>query len=84
MGAGNLKSLILSGLCLYELYAFGKRGARVYAAATDRKTARRVFDTPSTMAMQSDYLGEHLLIGKEAITEPSSSATMSAGVAKMV
>jgi phage terminase large subunit-like protein len=70
MGAGNLKSLILSGLCLYELYAFGERGARVYAAATDRKTARRVFDTASTMAMQSDYLRDHLLIGKEAIADP--------------
>jgi len=69
MGAGNLKSLILSGLCLYELYAFGERGARVYAAATDRKTARRVFDTASSMATQSDYLRDHLLVGKEAIAD---------------
>lgn len=70
MGAGSLKSLILSGLCLYELHAFGERGARVYAAATDRKTARRVFDTSSSMAMQSDYLRSHLLIGKESIADP--------------
>jgi phage terminase large subunit-like protein len=72
MGAGNLKSLVLSALCLYELCAFGEMGARVYAAATDRKTSRRVFDTASTMAMQSDYLREHLLIGKEAIAHPLS------------
>lgn len=71
MAAGSLKSLILSGLCLYELHAFGEPGARVYAAATDRKTARRVFDTASTMASQSDYLRDHLLIGKEAIADPA-------------
>jgi phage terminase large subunit-like protein len=70
MGAGSLKSLILSGLCLYELHAFGERGARVYAAATDRKTARRVFDTSSSMGTQSDYLRDHLLIGKESIADP--------------
>lgn len=69
MGAGNLKSLILSGLCLYELHAFGERGARVYAAATDRKTAHRVFDTSKSMATQSEYLREHLSIGKEAIAD---------------
>src|SRR5665213_1692573 len=69
MGAGSLKSLILSGLCLYELHAFGERGARVYAAGTDRKTARRIFDTSSTMATQSDYLRDHLLIGKESIAD---------------
>ena len=71
MGAGNLKSLILSALCLYELYAFGERGARVYAAATDRETARRIFDTASTMATQSDWLRDYLLIGKEAIADPA-------------
>jgi phage terminase large subunit-like protein len=69
MGAGNLKSLILSGLCLYELHAFGERGAQVYAAATDRKTARRVFDTASTMAKESEYLRSQLLIGKENIAD---------------
>jgi phage terminase large subunit-like protein len=75
MGAGNLKSLILSGLCLYELHAFGQLGAQVYAAATDRKTARRVFDTASTMAQQSDYLRDNLLIAKEAIADPATSST---------
>jgi phage terminase large subunit-like protein len=74
MGAGNLKSLILSCLCLYELFAFGEKGAEVYAAATDRKTARRVFDTASTMATQSDLLRERLVIGKENIFDPETNS----------
>jgi phage terminase large subunit-like protein len=74
MGAGNLKSLILSGLCLYELHAFGEKGAQVFAAATDRKTARRIFDTASTMAKESEYLHDRLLIGKENIADPETSS----------
>ena len=74
MGAGSLKSLILSGLCLYELHAFGEKGAQVYAAATDRKTAKRVFDTAATMARGSEYLRENLLIGKENIADLSTSS----------
>ena len=69
MGAGNLKSLILSGLCLYELHAFGEKGARVYTAATDRKTARRLFETSSIMVNNSDLLQSILLNGKEAICD---------------
>lgn len=72
MGAGNLKSLVLSCLCLYELHAFGEPGAQVYAAATDRKTARRVFDTAATMATVSDFLRERLIIGKENICDTAS------------
>jgi len=71
MGAGNLKSLVLSCLCLYELHAFGEPGAQVYAAATDRKTSRRIFDTASTMAQVSEYLRDRLLIGKENIADTS-------------
>jgi phage terminase large subunit-like protein len=74
MGAGSLKSLILSGLCLYELHAFGEAGAQVYAAATDRKTAKRIFNTAATMAKESDYLREHLLIGVENICDPDTSS----------
>lgn len=69
MGAGNLKSLILSGLCLYELHAFGEPGASVYAAATDKRTAKRVFETAATMAQESDYLRDRLTIGKENICD---------------
>ena len=66
----EFKSLVLSCLCLYELHAFGEPGAQVYAAATDRKTARRMFDTASTMAQVSEYLRGRLLIGKENICDP--------------
>lgn len=73
-GRGNLKSLIASGLCLYELYAFGEPGAQVFAAATDRKTARLVFDTASLMAQKSDFLREQLLISKENICVPGTAS----------
>jgi phage terminase large subunit-like protein len=73
-GRGNLKSLIASGLCLYELHAFGEPGARVYAAATDRKTARLVFDTASVMAEQSEWFRENLLIGKETIADQATAS----------
>jgi phage terminase large subunit-like protein len=74
MGAGNLKSLILSGLCLYELHAFGEKGAQVYAAATDKRTAKRVFTTAATMAKESDYLRERLLIGADNIADPETNS----------
>jgi phage terminase large subunit-like protein len=78
MGAGNLKSLNLSGLCLYELHAFGEKGAEVYSAATDRKTAKRVFDTAATMAKESEILREKLLIGKESIADLATSSKFEA------
>jgi phage terminase large subunit-like protein len=74
MGAGNLKSLILSGLCLYELHAFGEAGAQVYAAATDKKTAKRIFNTSATMAKESDYLRQHLIIGVDNICDPDTNS----------
>lgn len=73
-GRGNLKSLVASGLCLYELHAFGEPGAQVFAAATDRKTARLVFDTASLMAQKSDWFRENLLIGKENICIPGTAS----------
>lgn len=74
MGAGNLKSLILSCLCLYELHAFGEPGACVYSAATDKKTAKRIFDTASKMATVSDYLRDRLVISKENIADLETSS----------
>jgi phage terminase large subunit-like protein len=73
-GRGNLKSLVASGLCLYELHAFGEAGAQVYAAATDRKTARLVFDTASLMAQKSDYLRDRLIISKENLCVPGTAS----------
>lgn len=74
MGAGSLKSLILSGLCLYELHAFGERGAQVYSAATDKKTAKRIFNTAATMVKESDYLRGQLLVLADAICDLETSS----------
>ncbi len=50
---GNLKSLVGSGYCLYEFRGRKVQGARVYCAATDKDTARLVFDTASTMVLET-------------------------------
>jgi len=63
-GRGNGKSMFVSGLCLYELIAFGEAGAWVYSAATDKKTARLVWDTAAQMVQSNPELRE--LIDKRA------------------
>jgi phage terminase large subunit-like protein len=74
VGRGNLKSLIASGLCIYELYAFGESGAQVYSAATDKKTARLVFDTASLMVQKSDWLRDHILVSKDNLAIPGTAS----------
>ena len=74
VGRGNLKSLVASGLCLYELYAFGEPGAQVYAAATDRKTARLVFDTASLMVQKSEWLRDHISIARDNLCIPGTAS----------
>lgn len=68
VGRGNLKSLILSGLCVYELHAFGEPGAQVYSAATDKKTAKLVFSTAVTMVRNSDWLRGEITETKENLS----------------
>jgi phage terminase large subunit-like protein len=68
MGRGNLKSLVLSGLCIYELIGFGEPGAQVYAAATDKKTAKLVFNTASLMVQKSAWLRRHIAISQENLS----------------
>src|ERR1700721_141711 len=51
IGRGNLKSTLASALCIYELIS--ERGANVYSAATDRATAKVVFDTANLMVSKS-------------------------------
>jgi phage terminase large subunit-like protein len=48
LARGNGKSALLSGLCSMELVA-GMYGSEVYSAATDRETARVVWDTTAAM-----------------------------------
>ena len=55
---GTGKSMYVSGLCLYELVAYGEQGAWVYSAATDKKTARLVWDTAAQMVSKNDELRE--------------------------
>jgi phage terminase large subunit-like protein len=74
VGRGNLKSLVASGLCLYELYAFGEPGAQVYAAATDRKTAKLVFDTASLMVRKSEWLSKHIDVSRENLCIPGTAS----------
>jgi phage terminase large subunit-like protein len=68
IGRGNLKSLIASGLCIYELYAFGEPGAQVFAAATDRRTAKLVFNTAKLMVEKSDWLRERILVSQDNLS----------------
>ncbi len=56
VGRGNGKTGLASGLCLYEMIASGEAGAQVYSAATDRKTAKILFDSAQLMVLNSPWL----------------------------
>ncbi|GGA80782.1 lambda phage terminase A [Edaphobacter acidisoli] len=60
IGRGNCKSTEASGLCLYELLGIGEPGAHIYSAATDKDTARIVFDTAQLMLKRSPFLRERV------------------------
>lgn len=68
VGRGNLKSLIASGLCLYEFRGRGVAGARVYSAATDKKTARLVFDTARTMVLET-WQDQPVIVSKDNLAD---------------
>ncbi|UWZ84643.1 terminase large subunit [Occallatibacter riparius] len=55
-GRGTGKSPLAAGLCIYEFFAFGEPGAQVYIAATDKATAKVVFNAAKQMVENSDYL----------------------------
>jgi phage terminase large subunit-like protein len=74
IAAGNGKSAFASGLCLYELYAFGEPGAEVFSASTDKKTAKLVFDTASLMVRKSDYLRSRILVGVGNMSLPGTAS----------
>lgn len=65
IGRGNGKSMMASGIGIYELVAFGEPGAQVYSAATDKKTAKLVWDTASLMVRNSPLLNERITIFRE-------------------
>lgn len=64
---GNLKSTLASALCIYELIAVGEPGANVYSAATDKGTAKLVFDTASLMIKKSPALRRRIKVGKSSV-----------------
>ena len=68
VGRGNGKSTEASGLCLYELIAFGEPGAQVYSASTDKKTAKLVWDTADLMVFNSDWLRERILRSRDNLS----------------
>jgi phage terminase large subunit-like protein len=55
---GNLKSTLASALCIYELIS--ERGANVFSAATDRQTAKVVFDSSALMVSKSPALRKRI------------------------
>lgn len=74
IGRGNCKSTEASGLCLYEELAFGEPGAHVYSVATDKETARIVFDTARLMLDRSPYLREQVTCVSDSIFIPNTAA----------
>jgi len=78
IGRGNLKSTLASALCIYELIS--ERGANVFSAATDRATAKVVFDTAALMVSKSPSLRKRIksyrnnlhIVGTAAKFEPCS------------
>jgi phage terminase large subunit-like protein len=74
IGRGNCKSTEASGLCLYELLAFGEAGAHVYSCATDKDTARIVFDTAVLMLNGSPYLREKVTCVADSMYMPGTAA----------
>jgi phage terminase large subunit-like protein len=74
IGRGNGKSAFASGLCIYELYFFGEKGAHVYSASTDKKTAKLVFDTADLMVKKSDWLSERIKPSSNNLCVPGTAA----------
>jgi phage terminase large subunit-like protein len=74
IGRGNCKSTEASGLCLYELLAFGEAGAHVYSAATDKETAKIVFNTAELMLNRSPFLRERVTCFRDNMHIPGTAA----------
>ena len=73
-GRGNAKSMEASGLALYEFFAFGHSGAQVYSVATDKDTARLVYDTSELMVRHSPYLAERATLHKDNMHIPGTAS----------
>jgi len=73
-GRGTGKSAYASGLCIYELIGRGEAGAQVYSAATDKKTAKLVWDTAALMVRRSPVLSSKITIFRENMHIPNTAS----------
>jgi phage terminase large subunit-like protein len=71
---GNGKSALASGLCIYELIGYGEAGAQVYSAATDKKTAKLVFDTAGLMVQRSPALNSRITTFRDNMHIPGTAS----------
>jgi phage terminase large subunit-like protein len=71
---GQGKSAFASGLCIYELIAFGEPGAQVYSAATDKKTAKLVWDTAALMVRRSPALSKRITLFRDNMHIPGTAS----------
>jgi phage terminase large subunit-like protein len=74
IGRGNGKSAFASGLCIYELKFSGEKGAQVYSASTDKKTAKLVFDTAALMVKKSDWLKTRIAAARDNLSIPDTAS----------
>lgn len=68
VGRGNLKTLVGSGLCLYEFRGRRVQGARVYSAATSEKTARIAFNTARDMVLET-WQDQPVVVSKDNLAD---------------
>jgi phage terminase large subunit-like protein len=74
IGRGNGKSALASGLCIYELIGYGEAGAQVYSAATDKKTAKVVWDLAALMVSRSPLLRARITTFRENMHIPGTAS----------
>lgn len=67
----NGKSTLSAAIQLFLLKSDGEPGAEVYAAATDRRQAREVFDVAKAMVLASPWLSKHLEVTRDSIIYPA-------------
>lgn len=67
----NGKSTLGAAINLFLLVADREPGAEVYAAATDRRQAREVFDVAKAMVIASPDLSQRLEVNRDVIAYPA-------------
>jgi phage terminase large subunit-like protein len=73
LARGNGKSALLSALALMELLT-GPPATEVYSAATDKATARLVWETARDMATMSPFLKDRVVVYRNNLNVPARNA----------